>query len=238
MTVGTGTGDDVERTKNLAHGIFYSIESHNPDEICFFGSDDSRETLKYIHDDIIEDYGEYDFIEINQIDDFKSFFNEIKSKIMEYKNEKVIIDYTSGTKTMTMSAAFASMVCRKDLVFVSGERENGIVKPGTEKIISQNLFPVYDELMLDTVKDLFNTNRFEAGKLLLNDIVKSEDKEIYSKLFDIYYNFDIINYEKAFELFTTDFLKEVISKFPDLKSQLSQNRMALQTIVDKNHKLK
>ena len=238
MTVGTGTGDDVERTKNLAHGIFYSIESHNPDEICFFGSDDSRETIKYIHDDIIEDYGGYDFIEINQIDDFKSFFNEIKSKIMEYKNEKVIIDYTSGTKTMTMSAAFASMVCRKDLVFVSGERENGIVKPGTEKIISQNLFPVYDELMLDTVKDLFNTNRFEAGKLLLNDIVKSDDKELYSKLFDIYYNFDIINYEKAFELFTTDFLKEVISKFPDLKSQLSQNRMALQTIVDKNHKLR
>ena len=230
MTVGTGIGCGVD----LSHGIFYSIESHNPDKIFFFGSEASKNTINHIHDEIIENYEGYEFIEINHIDDFKEYFNAIKSKIMEFVDEKVVIDYTSGTKTMTMAAAFASMIYHKNLVFVSGKREGGIVKSGTEKIISQNLYPVYDDLRLEKVKELFNSNRFEAGKVLLSDIVESENKEIYAKLFDIYYNFDNINYQKAFDLFT----KEVISCFPNLKPQLSQNRMALQTIVQKDHKLR
>ena len=234
MTVGTGIGSG----EDLAHGIFYSIESHNPDEIFFFGSEASKKTISHIHNDIIEDYDGYEFIQVEHIDDFKEYFNEIKAKILEFNDEKVIIDYTSGTKTMTMAAAFASMIYHKNLVFISGKRENGIVKSGTEKIISQNLYPVYDDLMMEKIKDLFNSNRFEAGKILLDDVVESEDKQLYERLFDIYYNFDNINYEKAFELFTTEFLKEVIERFSYLKSQLSQNRMALQTIVQKDHKLR
>lgn len=234
MTVGTGIGGG----KDLAHGIFYSIESHNPDEIFFFGSEASLKTIDHIKDDINEDYGGYEFIQIEHIDDFKEYFNAMKAKILEFEDEKVIIDYTSGTKTMTMAAAFASMIYHKNLVFVSGKRENGIVKSGTEKIISQNLYPVYDDLMMDKVREFFNSNRFEAGKALLDDVVEYEDKDIYTQLFDIYSNFDNINYEKAFELFTTEFSKSVNSKFPDLKSQLSQNRMALQTIADKKHKLR
>ena len=234
MTVGTG----IESGEDLAHGIFFSIESHNPDEIFFFGSEASKKTIAHIHDEILEDYDGYEFIQVEHIDDFKEYFNAIKSKILEFKDEKVIIDYTSGTKTMTMAAAFASMIYHKNLVFVSGKRENGIVKSGTEKIISQNLYPVYDDLMMEKIKDLFNSNRFEAGKILLDDVVESEDKQLYERLFDIYYNFDNINYEKAFELFTTEFLKEVIERFSYLKSQLSQNRMALQTIVRKDHKLR
>lgn len=234
MTVGTGIGSG----EDLAHGIFFSIESHNPDEIFFFGSEASKKTIAHIHDEILEDYDGYEFIQVEHIDDFKEYFNAIKSKIFEFKDEKVIIDYTSGTKTMTMAAAFASMIYHKNLVFVSGKRENGIVKSGTEKIISQNLYPVYDDLMMEKIKDLFNSNRFEAGKILLDDVVESEDKQMYEKLFDIYYNFDNINYEKAFELFTVEFLKEAIQRFGHLKSQLSQNRMALQTIVRKEHKLR
>ena len=234
MTVGTGIGSG----EDLAHGIFFSIESHNPDEIFFFGSEASKKTIAHIHDEILEDYDGYEFIQVEHIDDFKEYFNAIKSKIFEFKDEKVVIDYTSGTKTMTMAAAFASMIYHKNLVFVSGKRENGIVKSGTEKIISQNLYPVYDDLMMEKIKDLFNSNRFEAGKILLDDVVESEDKQMYEKLFDIYYNFDNINYEKAFELFTVEFLKEAIQRFGYLKSQLSQNRMALQTIVRKDHKLR
>lgn len=234
MTVGTGIGSG----ENLAHGIFFSIESHNPDEIFLFGSEASKKTIEHIHDDILEDYGRYEFIQIEHIDDFKEYFNAIKSKIVEFNDEKVVIDYTSGTKTMTMAAAFASMIYHKNLFFVSGKRENGIVKSGTEKIISQNLYLVYDDLMIEKISDLFNSNRFEAGKILLDDVVESEDNQVYGNLFDIYYNFDNINYEKAFELFTVEFLKEAIERFGHLKSQLAQNRIALQTIVQKDHKLR
>lgn len=234
MTVGTG----IDGGKSLSHGIFFSIEAHNPDKIVFFGSEDSKNTISHIEDKINEDYGGYEFIPIEHIDDFKEFFNAFKSKIMEFGDDKVIIDYTSGTKTMTMAAAFASMIYHKNLVFVSGKRENGLVKPGTEKIISQNLYPVYDDLMMEKVKEFFNSNRFEAGKKLLEDVVEAKNKDIYTQLFDIYFNFDNINYEKAFELFTEDFLNKVLKAFPDLKSQIPQNRMALQTIMDKSHKLR
>ena len=223
MTVGTGIDDG----KNLSHGLFYSIESNNPDEIFFFGSEASKNTISHIHDEILEGFDKYEFIQIEHIDDFKGYFNAIKEKIEEYIGEKVIIDYTSGTKTMTMAAAFASMIYHKDLVFVSGKRENGLVKPGTEKIISQNLYPVYDDLMIGKVKELFNSNRFEAGKILLNDIVEAEDKELYTKLFNIYYNFDNINYQEALELFDEDFLKEIREKWPDISNKFSQNRNAL-----------
>ena len=226
MTVGTGVGDE-EKTESLAHGIFFSIESNNPDKIIFFGSKDSMKTIDYIKDDIIEDYGEYEFIEIEHIDDFKEYFNQIRAKVLEFVDEKVIIDYTSGTKTMTMSAAFASMIYHKNLIFVSGERKEGIVKKGTEKILSQNLYPVYDELMLEKVKDLFNSNRFEAGKVLLDDIVETEDKDLYTQLFDIYYNFDNINYEKALERFDEDFLNKIREKWPHLSVKFTENRNAL-----------
>lgn len=234
MTVGTGSGDGSE----LSHGIFYSIESKNPDKIIMFGSEKSKQTVSHIHDKIIEDYGEYEFIQIEEIDDFKKYFNKIKEIIEQYNDEKVIIDYTSGTKTMTMAAAFASMIYHKDLFFVGGKREDGIVKSKTENIISQNLYPVYDDLMMENIKELFNSNRFEAGKILLDDITESEDMDIYKQLFDIYYNFDNINYDRAFELFTIDFLKEVINHFPNLKLALSQNRKSLQTITNKNHKFR
>ena len=88
---------------------------------------------------------------------------------------------------MTMSAAFASMLFRKNLYFVGGEREGGVVLRGTEKIISQNLYPIYDDLMISKIKELFNSNRFDAGKELLKDVTKA-NKETYIKLFDAYYN--------------------------------------------------
>ena len=42
MTVGTGTGD---KRCSLAHGLMCSIDSKDPDFICFFVSKDSKPTV-------------------------------------------------------------------------------------------------------------------------------------------------------------------------------------------------
>ena len=154
LTVGTGFKDNQ---KSLAHGLMCSIVSKDPDLICFFGSKKSKstiDTLKQIfnesNDENFDNYFETKFIENDNIDEFKDYFFEFKSKILELENDyKIIIDYTSGTKTMTMAAAFASMIFRKELFFVSGKRENGIVVKGTEECVPQNLYQVYDELMIN-----------------------------------------------------------------------------------------
>lgn len=226
MTVGTGIGGQVA-TEDLAHAILFSIDNSNPDIVIFFGSEKSKKTVESVKEQYLNEFEEefdyFEFIHLEQIDDFKIYFEAFKRKIQELDGYKIIIDYTSGTKTMTMSAAFASMLYRKNLYFVGGEREDGVVIRGTEKIISQNLYPIYDDLMISKIKELFNTNRFDAGKSLLEDITKAK-KDTYANLFDVYYYFDNVDYNKANKYFIT---KEFIAEWPELKKQFSLNAKAL-----------
>lgn len=226
MTVGTGIGGQVA-TEDLAHAILFSIDNSNPDIVIFFGSEKSKKTVESVKEQYLNEFEEefdyFEFIHLEQIDDFKIYFEAFKRKIQELDGYKIIIDYTSGTKTMTMSAAFASILYRKNLYFVGGEREDGVVIRGTEKIISQNLYPIYDDLMISKIKELFNTNRFDAGKSLLEDITKAK-KDTYANLFDAYYYFDNVDHNKANKYFIT---KEFIAEWPELKKQFSLNAKAL-----------
>lgn len=226
MTVGTGIGGQVA-TEDLAHAILFSIDTTNPDKVIFFGLKLSKITIESVKEQYLDKFGDefdyYEFIQLEEIDSFKTYFEAFKSKILELNDCKVIIDYTSGTKTMTMSAAFASMLFRKNLYFVGGEREDGVVLRGTEKIISQNLYHIYDDLMISKIKELFNTNRFDAGKELLKDVIKA-DQNVYLKLFDAYYYFDNVDYKKADEYFIT---KEFNAEWPELKKQFGFNAKAL-----------
>lgn len=227
MTVGTGIGGSDEASDSLAHGIFFSIDSYNPDIVIFFGSHLSKKTIDFVEKHFFEEHGEpfdfYEFIQIEDIDNFKSYFEAFKAKINDLEDYKILIDYTSGTKTMTMAAAFASMLYGKKLFIVSGERENGIVIKGTEKIITQNLYPIYDDILIAKIKEMFNTNRFEAGKALLEDVTKAQ-KETYLDLFDSYYYFDNVDYKKAQDYFN---FKKFVKEWPDLKTQFEMNSKAL-----------
>ena len=236
MPVGTGVGGTDEATDSLAHGILYSIDTYNPDEVIFFGSELSKKTIESLSMQYEKEFGEnfdfYEFIQIEAIDDFKKYFDAFKAKIEELSDYKVIIDYTSGTKTMTMAAAFASMLYGKKLYFISGERKDGVVIKGTEKAISQNLYPIYDDLMINKIKELFNINRFEAGKTLLEDITKAQ-KETYSNLFNAYYYFDNVDYETSQTYFK---FKDFIKEWPELKPQFQKNAKAL-SFLNRNHDL-
>ena len=232
MTVGTGVGDEKNKY-SLAHGLMCSIDSKNPDLICFFGSNASEFTInalkKLFNEKFNEDFDECfenEFIRNDKIDKFNDYFRDFKLKISELEDDyKILIDYTSGTKTMTMAAAFASMVFQKELFVVTGERKDGVVVQGTEECKSQNLYQIYDELMTNKVKELFNDNRFESGKIFLNEITdQNKDKEVFSKLLDTYYYFDSVNHEKAFEIFD---IKEFKKTWPDLSKQFELNIKAL-----------
>ena len=238
MTVGTGIGGSKEAADSLAHAIVFSLDYSNPDKVIFFGSKLSKNTIDSVKKQYQEKYDEefdfYEFVQIEEIDSFSAYFNAFKYKITELDEYRIIIDYTSGTKTMTMSAAFASMLFRKNLYFVSGERKEGVVIKGTEKIVSQNLYPIYDDLMLLKIKESFNYNRFEAGKALLEDITRT-NKDIYEKLFNAYYYFDNVDYKKAKEYFDK---KGFEKEWPELKNEFGANAKALHFLNDKDSELK
>jgi CRISPR-associated protein (TIGR02710 family) len=207
ITVGTGIGLDKEKKmKSLAHGLLASVLHYNPEKVVFFGSKASKETIESLksqyREEKREELSNYEFVTLNTIDDFDECFGKIRQKVEEHDEHEIIIDYTSGTKTMTMSAAICSMLYHKRLSLVSGKRgENGIVIPGTEKIIEQSLYSAYDKILIDRIKDLFNLYRFADAKDALRRIVvlEREERENYERLLEGYDLWDRFKHKEALE---------------------------------------
>ncbi len=207
MTVGTGIGLDKEKkVRSLAHGLLASILHYNPEKVVFFGSEESIATVESLkwqyYENRREELINYEFVTIDSIDDFDECFDKIKDKIEEHDEHEIIIDYTSGTKTMTMSAAICSMLYHKRLSLVAGKRgENGIVIPGTEKIIEQSLYSAYDKTLLDRFKNLFNLCRFVDAKDALSQIVVLDkgQREDYERLVEGYDLWDRFKHREAYE---------------------------------------
>ncbi len=207
MTVGTGVGMSDEKVTNLAHGLAFAIMGHSPDKVIFFGSEKSERTIEAVKTQYRKEKGEElgnekcEFVKINKIDDFYDCYTSIEEKIKEYEKHEIIIDYTSGTKTMTTSAALVAMLYQKKLFITSGKRgENGIVIPGTEEIKSQNLFAAYDKYAFDKAKEAFNSYRYADAKNYLMQIVAMEEKEDYIKIVEAYDLWDKFNHGKAKQL--------------------------------------
>jgi len=207
MPAGTGIGLDKEKKmKSLAHGLLAAILHYCPEKVVFFGSDESKETIESLKSQYLEkrqeELNNYEFVTLNNIDDFDECFDKIKGKIEENDEHEIIIDYTSGTKTMTMSAAICSMLYHKRLSLIAGKRgENGIVIQGTEKIIEQSLYSAYDKILLDRIKDLFNLYRFGEAKDALRQIVvlEREQRENYERLIEGYDLWDRFKHREAYE---------------------------------------
>ena len=203
MTVGTGVGKNEEKIKNLAHGLKSSIETLNPERIIFFGSEKSKKTVSALKELYSEegkelDEGKYEFMTIRDIDNFYECYSTIENKIKEYEREEILIDYTSGTKTMTTSAAIVAMLYQKKLYLVTGKRgENGIVIPGTESPTKQNLFAAYNKFLFDRFKEAFNNYRFEESTNYLKQIVADEKVEYYMGIVHAYDAWDKFNHKKA-----------------------------------------
>lgn len=206
MTVGTGIGvNKEEKIKSLAHGLLVCIEHYRPDNVVFFGSDQSMDTIESIKEQYYEQHQEeftdYEFVEIKNVDNFDDCFYNLIKKLEEYQQEEVIIDYTSGTKTMTIGAAISSILYHKKLSSILGKRgEKGIVIPNTEKITEQNLYSFYDKLLLNQVKELFNNYRFGAASKVLEAIViqETELQENYKFLIKAYDLWDKFRHQEAF----------------------------------------
>jgi len=106
------------------------------------------------------------------------------------------------------------MLYHKKLSLVAGKRgENGIVVPGTEKIVEQSLYSAYDKLLFDQVKTLFNSYRFKDAKSVLNQIVISDGKEKFEQLIEAYDLWDKFDHRTAFK---------ILGEISDM--QISQNK--------------
>ena len=240
MTVGLG-GNSQERIDSLAHGMLDTIIDGNFDYVVLFGSEKSKSTIESLKRQYIERFNEnpddedldefdyYEFIQEDNVNDFNDYYKVIRSKIVELQDEyNIKINYTPGTKTMSISAAIASLVFRKKLRLIDGERgENTTVQSGTERHVDFSLYVVYDEILIKRIKEAFNRHQDDFGKVLIDELtIENNQKEAFETLFNIYSNWDNINFEEAYSCFEDGFN----SKFPELSFKLGLNKKALRLV--------
>lgn len=228
MTVGTGVGEKKDSVQNLARALLQSILHYRADLCIFFVSDSSKKTVESIKEQYHEHNGHemdnYKLVTLQEVDNFDKCFQVIRQEIVDRPDWEIIVDYTSGTKTMTMSAAIASLLYHKVLTLVGGARgENSLVAPGVEEIKTQNLYSAYDVVLVEKMKEAFNQQRFETAQVILSDVVQEKNKENYLKLAKAYDYWDKFNHSKA---------KELIVEVPLQDDKLSRNKEFLGKLVN------
>ena len=244
MTVGTGTNLNIneENSKNHAQKLYYTINKIRPDKVIFFASDKSKGTVEYIKELFHKDNDEfildedYQIVIINAIDDLNTCFEAYESKIWEldYEDDNdydIIMDYTSGTKTMSAAMASCGMFYSKDLISVGGDRSTGEVSRGTEIINYQNIYKIYDKFALMRTRNNFNANRFRACIDILNYIVDLNiHKDSLLHLCKAYYAWDNMDFEDAYEHLRKVNLNQV--EFMEVKNDIKFNLKALGNIIN------
>jgi len=245
MPIGTGICSK-EEYKCLAAQLLFLIQKENPNQVIIFTSDEAKKTtLKSLRKQYEETIGRKfskisTIINIKDSDDFNESFYKISRQVDSYKDCEVIIDYTSGSKAMTMAASIVATQKMKKLIFVDGPKnEKGNIIHGKEELKIQNLENVQDKVKLDKFKDLFNNNRFEAAhnEVYNLNMAKNEDKNSEIKILNYlflsktYAFWDKFNHDLAGKFFKTGYYQT----FGSMKDQLKRNNKALNIINDSNN---
>ena len=154
----------------------------------------------------------------------------MNNKISEFENDKRVLDYTSGTKTMSVAMAVSAAFYNKEIYSVGGSRKGGIISSGTETIKSQNLYFIYDRMRINKLKEYFNNNRFDTGLDSIEEIVDPEfEKDKVSSLFKAYSYWDNVNFEESYNI-----MKDLDASyvfFKPLAKQIKINKIALGNIL-------
>ena len=245
MIVGTGVGSSSgeDGFAVLAQKLYSTINKIYPHHIVFFASDKSKRTIDYIRDLFKRDDDEfilgedYQIVELDAIDDFNACFEIFETKIWDFKypedgnDYQIILDYTSGTKTMSAAMACCGMFYRTDLISIGGDRSTGEVSAGTELINYQNLYKIYDRFVLVRSRNNFNSYRFRECIEILQYIVDLNiHKESFLALCEGYYAWDMMDFEEAYNQ-----LRQVNAnhmEVVEIKSTLKKNLNALGIIVN------
>lgn len=210
MIITVGTGKDGS---DIAHGIFYSIEKQNPDNILLITSSESKHlTLPHLNY-YLEKWGKNIPIEeqiIEEINDFEKLHIKYSELIRNYirkgyRKQNIVVDYTSGTKAMSAALVSSGLALEVGTVsYVMGERKEGRVQSGTERISLISPTSVFSSKILNQFVSLFNLYQFESAIALIKDFEFHPDyknkAELLLHLAEFFSAWDKFNFTNAFNL--------------------------------------
>ncbi|MFH0879972.1 MAG: hypothetical protein V2A34_09685 [Lentisphaerota bacterium] len=170
LTVGTGTAG---KDSNLAQGLVATLKKIQPRKYWLVPSvsEDSQAMAGLISQECPESFVRC--LAIERPDDIYSCRETVRAAIREAKEllqagEGVLVNPTSGTKQMSAGAALAALDEEVgDLVFTVGERQDGVVKTGTETIVDFPAAQFFFERDVRIAQHLFDNGSFWAAAELM-----------------------------------------------------------------------
>ncbi len=173
------------------------VEDLNPDKVVLFATEDAKEMVDLIKSKTNKDV---EIIQIKDPDDFNECFEIMLKTMMKYRGNKLFVNYTYGTKTMSSAMASCSVLMDAPMICVSGERKGGIVLKGTEKVLRLEPYKFKDMLILDRVFNFFNAYDFDASLSEVENLKSFGKKEELRDFIRAYQLWDRFQHEKAYEL--------------------------------------
>ena len=194
---------------NLADTLAFCIKESRAQEVFLFGSGQNREIVPLISQAYTRQTGRdmpyTKFVQLDHIDDIHHCFSDIRVEyeklVKEDPDVDIILNNNSATKSMTSAMMSLALLTHRTILFIDGTRNpDGAIVPGTERIVSQTLYPIYDEMMVERAIQYFNHNQFSYAIQEVSTVCLHPQKENYRQLFRAYDLWDRFEHSKAHDL--------------------------------------
>ncbi|MDP3283903.1 MAG: TIGR02710 family CRISPR-associated CARF protein, partial [Desulfobacterales bacterium] len=206
--------------------IIKSICEYKPEFVSFFASQDTSDSIKAIKDETLKK-GVIMKSELTLADDVNDLFHchskadEAVRRVLDkgYNKDDVIVDYTGGTKNMSVALALAAITHGFCFSYVGGKERTkngiGIVVNGQEKVYS--CINPWDFLAVEEKKKialLFNQYQFKAAKELIDALCAKniKNKSLFKTLgimVDGYHKWDLFRHKDAIDRFERAKIDEI-----------------------------
>lgn len=195
--------------------LLKSIKHHHPEFVCFFASQATNDITTRVRDEMKKTIdikfvtelvdNENDLLECHQ----KAVRAVSRIKAGGYPKDEVVVDYTGGTKNMSVSLALAAIEQGYLFSYVGGTRRTkegvGIVESGHEKMYT-HLNP-WDFMAVKEKRQValfFNSCQFKACRETLKGLAEyaTMRRSLYRKLshaIDGFYNWDLFRHTEALD---------------------------------------
>jgi len=198
--------------------IVRSICKHKPDFVSFFASQETIDLVAQIRKEVTTN-GIPIKSEMSVADNVNDLVHchekaeeAVRRVILKgYPKDNIMIDYTGGTKNMSVALSLAAITHGFLFSYVGGDKRTkngvGIVEDGHEEVYT-NINP-WDLLAVDEKRRialLFNQCQYKAAKDLTDELVEkgTKNKSLFRKIshmIDGFYKWDLFRHNEAADCF-------------------------------------
>lgn len=227
--------------------IIKSIIEYAPEFVSFFASQDTCDLVTTIKTETGINF-KSEITLVDNVNDLLHCHEKAEEAVLRvtskgYLKEEVIVDYTGGTKNMSVSLALAAITHGFSFSYVGGKERTkdgvGIVVNGQEEIY-QSVNP-WDFLAIEEKKKIaafFNQCQFKAAKELTDTLLErtSKYKLLFKKLgflIEGYSRWDLFRHNETLDFFKKAKINEIIELGDESMIEFARETEAQIPVLDK-----